>query len=342
MSHSGVVSPPSGRSGAALHPSGHSGAALEKPSGPLPHKAGSVSSHHAVDPIEAPAPAWALDPTLHTPHAPPLAAQAASINSHESSSDTLVQSSEAGRAGRATVLPWVGQADTSLSSYSDQRHAGAAVHSHSLDTDTSALHGRALNRPAPQAGSAVDSWTKADVTNPSVRPASRDSRPAAAGAADEWHGFADADITENADIDADFGSSESFAATASAPVHSSSNGDRTEARQKPSLLAREQQGSTGFSGFDVADGKQTPDLSRLSSDKGMKVNQPGDPVERTRSAIFSRGSEDIPSGNGYAVGGDAALSFERQTSKQQQRPGPDESKAVQPAVASPKVSGIMA
>lgn len=301
-------------------------AALEMPlEGSIPQAATTAASHHTVDPIEAPAPAWALDPT----HASPPLPQAASTHQPESSS-----------SGPPSVLPWATPPNLSpVRTFSGAKPVEAAGNVHSLHGSSAAfsamqgqsplrpeapsqseaaLRSEAANRSGSKAESAMESWAEAGVTALSTRPASRESQPATAGSAQEWHGFADDEDTEVAATDAAGCMGQLETAPAQAVGSNTSTHHRADAVVCAPRLSEEQQISVGFSGFGVIEGKQMPDLTQLLTND--EVTGSLQAAARTSSAIFSRGpSQDVPSGTDL-TGRSGTDRGDRRSSRQQRAP----------------------
>ena len=244
------------------------------------------------------------------------------------------QSSYAGGSGDAPILPGSTQSAAPKCEDESCEPTEAALARRGQNM-TKAANPALQYRQVSQSESAVNTWPRADTTTPSVSSNSKGSQ-AAGGAIEEWHGFA-------ADDDVEAGVSGSGVGMTEPAVDSS--GSKGDAASQPSGVPRDQNAQASFAGFDVVDGKKTPDPIPLSyGDRTAAANGVAGQrsAERTRSAIFSRGpSEDIPSSKGGAGdNGVAAGSGHRAT--KQQRAQPHGGSLMQPTMLSPKVSGISA
>ncbi len=280
-----------GSQAAAPH-AGKLAAAQEQPEGAFcPEAAALAASGHAVDPIEKSAPAWGLDPTAPPTHPSPFTpAQPESAYRLDSSSDAqsaCVTKSEPA----ASVLPWLDQSHAALLTDSPEQKP-VTGHRHSLKSAIAAgpaLQVRTPLRPATQPESAVDSSLKSSETVTSVRQVSTGSQ--AAGAGGEWLGFASVDEGQDDDSNADWSDDHLAQGTS----QSKSSAYKVDAVAEGPRLS-EQQGISGFDGFDVISGRPTPDLIGLPVHKAMKAKQPiGEPSGERRSS-------DEPSGERRSSG----------------------------------------
>ncbi len=380
---SGVATPSPGRPARDHHASGHSAvaqnasghrdvaqgsqaaaphagqlaAAQKRPEGAVrPEAAALAASGHAVDPIEKSAPAWGLDPTAPPTHPSPSApAQPESAYHIDSSSHAPAQSACVTKSEpAASVLPWLDRSHAALLTDAPEQKPLTGQR-HSLSSAIAAgpaVQARSPLRPATQPESAVDSSLESSEPVASVRQVGTGSQ--AAGAVGEWQGFASVDEGQDDDSNADWSDDHSAQGTG----EGKSSAYKVDAVAEAPRLS-EQQGSSGFDGFDVISGRPTPDLIGLSSDKAMKAKQPsGEPSGERRSsgeASGERSSSGEPNGErrisgekrssktplhdalgsgGYAASSRAAANARRSSEQQRAQP------SMQIPVPSPKLSGI--
>ena len=139
------------------------------------------------------------------------------------------------------------------------------------------MQARSAVRPAAQAESAVDRCFRSSEAVASVSQVGTGSQ--AAGAVEEWQGFASVDEGQDDDSCAEWSDDHSARATG----QGMSSAYQVEAVVEAPRLS-EQQGSSGFDGFDVVSGRPTPDLIALPADKAVKAKQPsGEPGGERRS-----------------------------------------------------------
>ena len=382
----GVATPTPGRLAAAHHASGHSAvvpnaskhrdgapgsqaaaphagqsaAARERPEGAFrPEAAALAASGHAVDPIEKSAPAWRLDPTAPPTHpSPSTPAQPESAYHLDSSSHAPAQPAHVTKSEpTAAVLPCLDQSNAAPPTVSPQQKPVTGP-SHSLSSALAAgpaVQARSPLRPAAQLESAVDSSPRSNEPVASVSQVGTGSQAAGAAAGGEWQGFASIDDGQDDDSSADRGHDESAQATGQGMSSAYKVDAVAEARR-----LNEQQGSSGFHGFDVNSGRPTPDLIKgLPADTAMKAKQPSSEPSGERRGSGEAGGERRSSGEpnserrvsgekriskgplhdalgsgGYAAGSLAAANARRSSDLQRAPP------SMQIPVPSPKLSGI--
>ena len=269
----------------------------------------------------------------------------------------------------AAVLPWLDQSPAALLTDSPQQKP-VTGHRHSSSSAIAAgpaVQARSSLRPATQAESAVDSSHRSSEPVASVRQVGTGSQAAgaqvstgsqAAGAqvstGGEWQGFASVDDEQDDDSDANWCDDQSAQGTG----EGNSSAYKVDAVAEAPRLSQ-QQGSSGFDGFDVISGRPTPDLIGLPADKTMKAKQPsGEPSGERRSsgeASGERSSSGEPNGErrisgekrssktplhdalgsgGYAASSRAAANARMSSDQQRALP------SMQIPVPSPKLSGI--
>ena len=258
----------------------------------------------------------------------------------------------------ASVLPWLDQSQAALPTESPQQKLTEHRHSSSSAIAAGpAVQARSPVRPATQPESVVDSSHRSSEPVASVRQVGTGSQAAgaqvitgsqAAGAqvstGGEWQGFASVDEGQDDDSSADWCDDQSTQGTG----EGKSNTYKVDAVVEAPRLSQ-QQGSSGFDGFDVISGRPTPDLLGLSSDKAMKAKQPsgeasgerrnsGEPNGERRISgdrRISKGSlHDALSSGGYAASSRAAANARRSSDQQRAQP------SMHVPVPSPKLSGI--
>ena len=282
-----------------------------------------AASHCAVDPIEAPAPAWALDPTI-THHA-----QAPSPTSADSSSSHLVMTNREATSSQAretrpaaasgkpdTQSSWSGRPDALQSAKATEESSSTVLPA--LQTVTQADDASSVSREGglPKQAS-LGSFTKQT-------------------GAGKWRGFAaDADNT-SADGSEVSSQAEAPAADAAGVEDPRATYSGASVQPKKAQQSGQQSGSAAFAGFDVPE-EQVDESVAAESAPGQATHQHS-PVQTSSSAAGRTTSEVWAQNAPGHIGSTALLAeTETDTSVNLSTPAkPEGSSGVHQASAGPK------